>query len=165
LKRFVVHSLTLNHGVFLHPGISSRVSHLQLRVTHSILERDHTQLQQKHQDVCNLYEAQLEKCKILEQNISSLYTTVKLELKRKDDEIIRLRHIVDTERDVHVVKERAMQQFLQELKTLSIQLKHALDSSTPSDLSQPIDSISSNNNRVYIRNILHDLSKKLELLE
>ena len=92
---------------------------------------------------------------------------MKLELKRKDDEIIRLRHIVDTEREVHSVKERAMQQFLQELKVMSTQLKHAMSSMNTTNSNSSVSNLNESvnaNSKVYLMNILHDLSKKFELI-
>jgi hypothetical protein len=55
---------------------------------------------------------------ILENNLSALFTTAKLEIERKDDEIRRLRALIQDERAASALQQEAMRIFLRRAQTV-----------------------------------------------
>ena len=99
----------------------------RLRQSHSALEARLSAAESGERVACARASASAETVEVLEANISSLFTTAKLELLRKDTELDRLRSLLDRERTALALTQAAMQAHLGAQDSACCALRAALE--------------------------------------
>jgi len=99
--------------------LRSRVNHLETSLYTSEEER---------KSLINRNKASEETVIILERNISSLFSTARLEIKRKDEELLRLRALLARERAIAYAKEEMLRNWLIELTQASESVRSSIRS-------------------------------------